>query len=322
MRLFAQICIGLCLAAACDAQTASSCSHRTILVNVLNGNRPLNELIPSNFHGAIHHKAVTIASVRPATRPRRLVLLFDGSESMRETDSKWKLANAAASMVVDNAPQDLSLCLAEFAGSTHQLTTFKDNREVIQRELVNLNARKRQTGSRISISTALLDAVAYAANFMQPTQPGDVVLLVTDGGENHSDENVAKLHRLLLASGIRVFSIFLQDQTPILNPVEEQGEDNFQDLARSTGGAELTVPSSSPGPFHASYSVSKADFDRLNSRIRGMYLAIMSPSELEIELPVRLTKIEEWKLQYKDDRLGKSPIQVFYPADLLPCDTK
>jgi hypothetical protein len=226
-------------------------------------------------------------------------------------------------MVVDNAPQDLSLSLAAFDETTHQLAAFGDDRSAIRAAIDNLNAQK---GS--GKGTVLLDAVSYAANLMQPPQAGDVILLVTDGGENHSKVDVAKLHRLLLASGIRVSSIFFQDPRPSPG-VESHGEQNFQDLIQSTGGVEFRV--SPPGPvlmapgpivMTPDYSVVKSDLDRLNSAIRGMYITIMSPFELEIELPLRLTKTEKWALKYKDDRLGKSPIQVFYPHELLLCDTK
>lgn len=263
-----------------------------------------------------------IVSVR-ASRPRRLVVLFDASGSMSATESKWKLANAVASMVVDNAPPDLSLSLAAFAETTHQMAAFGDDRSAIRKAIDNLNTLKRQKGS--SKGTVVLDAVSYAANLMQPPQAGDVILLITDGGENHSKEDAAALHRLLLASGIRVSLIFFLDPRPSPG-VQSHGEHNFQDLIHSTGGMKLTVAPSgvltAPGPIVMTpdYSVAKPDLERLNSEIRGMYLIIMSPFELEIELPGRLNKLEHWDLQYKDERLGKSPIQVFYPAELLPCD--
>jgi hypothetical protein len=101
---------------------------------------------------------------------------------------------------MDSVPSNAAVAVGTFAERLH-ISPRKD-RDAAGEEVLSLK-NQPQKGT-----TALYSAVTEAASSFRGKQFGDVIYLVTDGGENHSPMNFGPFVKNLVARGIRVF-IFL-----------------------------------------------------------------------------------------------------------------
>src|SRR5207302_11329952 len=94
--------------------------------------------------------------------------------------------------------------------------------------------------------TALYDTILEALKSLEPTQPGDAIYVITDGGENASAEKLTQLEDSLESSGVRLFAFLLGG--PWLTSPGQWSVTDLYALVRESGGSLASVSPRSLGP--------------------------------------------------------------------------
>jgi hypothetical protein len=148
---------------------------------------------------------------------------------------------------------------------------------------------------------SLFDSLHQAIAVFGPHQPGDTILLLTDGHDNKSKRNLNDMEKEFAASGTRLLVVVRPKFTPT---------GVFADFSQHTREENLSlkVLSSSTGGAYTGFRN-----DRFLEFAWVGYL-------LGIEAPATLDKPKEWKLQVRNSN-GKVDKNVILdsPWKLTPC---
>jgi Ca-activated chloride channel family protein len=161
--------------------------------------------------------------------PVSLGIIFDTSGSMKD---KLERARDAVNELLDTAnPQD-ELFLITFANSPELVTNFTNSVEDLRNHLLYITPRG---------STALLDAIYMGVSEMrQARYPKKALLIISDGGDNHSRYREREIRSLVREAGTLVYAIGIYDQ--YFSTIEEQrGPALLNQISEETGGRMFTV---------------------------------------------------------------------------------
>lgn len=261
-----------------------------------------------------------ILSATVDERPRRIAVLLDASGSMLvSTKTKWELALQAAGESVVLAPPATALAFVMFAEKVEEKIGFTQGRKAIAEKMVALAPGPKAFGKG-SRKTALWDAVLESLTLFDPPRLGDVIYVITDGGDNHSRNKPAAVERALRDAGVRLFA-FLFDNGRTLTPEELAGLQGLVDVVRATGGDIVSVVSRG-NSSHEVYMLSKEERSALGAFLRVAYREMSEFYRLDVELPRPVDKPREWKLDLVAP-LGskKQDFRFLYQRKLLPCGT-
>ncbi len=314
--------------------------QRTVVANVLTeAGQPVADVPASSFRGTFHGKSVRVLSATRDLGPRRVVVLLDASGSMLDGGAKWQLARRAVSDILNALPAKDQIALLVFAAKVDAVVGFSEGRQAIADRIAALEAGRKSfpKGSR---NTALLDAMLEGLSLLQPAQRGDVIYLISDGGDNISRAKPDKVERALLATRVRLFALGLLDPRarglpqgaggPAPGVVPDRpdplGSSRFptrdelirssplHDFAEDTGGALFTVEG---------YSFEGKRQAELNLSLRRLYSQMTQFYRLEVALTEPIDKPGRWKLKLVDDN-GKE-VKLWHPAYqsiFLPCNPR
>ncbi len=215
----------------------SDCSQPTLLVGVADdhGAVPAN-LASVNFR--VTHRGRPASSLRAVYTegPSRVVVLLDMSGSMRGPEAKrypkWEIARAAARTLIASLPSTSATELMTFTDSIEIQAPLSVDHRLAEEWLDNDTAR--QVAS-VKGPTAMYAAIEAAEKQLQPTQPGDAIYIVTDGGENASRVSGSKVEKPLLGSGVRLFAFLVVSAGPRVTS-EIDGSNELTRLVTDSGG--------------------------------------------------------------------------------------
>jgi len=297
------------------------CLDRTIPVNIYAWREEaVTPLTSANFQASIRGKPIQVTSVTYDRGPLRIVILLDVSGSMAsESRLQWGLEFARD--LISSAPPQDSLALLTFNSRIVNAIAFGQDRTTFLAEVDKLQHTDWGRGK-----TAMQDALVSALALLKSPSVGDVICLVSDGGENASQSNSSGVEPLLESAGVRLYA-FLPTWHIVgrrENPEETQGLQELRDLATSTGGDLLQfVPSqgrnptvNAPGPFR----VNEKSREELAHASQDFYREVFSFIKLNVRLPEPLAKPLHWNLDLVDasGRPNKH-LHVFFPQRLAPC---
>jgi VWFA-related protein len=166
--------------------------------------------------------------------PVSVGLVLDRSGSMR--DKSGRSLEAARELLRAANPQDEFL-LVEFNSTAELVQPFTRNPEDIQDSLLS----KRPTGA-----TALLDSVYRAMLEMKKAQnPRKALLLISDGGENHSRYKEREIKNLVRESDVQVYTVGVYGSLleRLGFPEQVAGPRLLRWLADETGGRHYEIRS-------------------------------------------------------------------------------
>ncbi len=281
--------------------------------------KPVAGLTAADFRGEFRGQPVQILSAVFDTSAPRIVVLLDISSSMTRQEAKWRLVRTVAESIVSGASPDVSLALVTFSEQIEGKAGFEQDRQVLAERLGKFEpGRQRPGGSR---RTALWDVIGEGLVQLDHSSPGDVVYVISDGGDNMSRGTPKQLERAFLSAGVRLFAFIF------FNPRSPAGSQSMrlQKLVERTGGtyAQLLPPpdasplSSSKPP---SYTASKKYLAKAALAARKHFSQIAGFYRLEVELPQQEDKWRGWKLEVMDEQgKKKKMLKVNYPRRLMPC---
>jgi len=161
--------------------------------------------------------------------PVSLGVIFDMSGSM---SSKIERAREAVVEFFKTAnPQD-EFFMITFADKPEQIADFTQSIEDIQNKMVYTIPKGR---------TALLDAIYLGVSKMrQAKYPKRALLIISDGGDNHSRYTEGETKSLVKEADVLIYSIGIYDHYAS-NEEERLGPTLLSDVSELTGGRTFTI---------------------------------------------------------------------------------
>ncbi|MGO8794127.1 MAG: VWA domain-containing protein [Candidatus Sulfotelmatobacter sp.] len=184
--------------------------------------RPVTGLDRSAFSVSERGVPQTITSFRREDVPVAIGIVVDNSGSMR--DKREEISQAVMNLIRASNPQD-RVFVVNFSQDPYLDQDFTADENLLQAALHHVSTRG---------STALYDAiVASAVHFTkQPTLEKKVLLVITDGEDNMSQETVQEAaHHLQQINGPTLYAIGL-----LGGGMQRSGREALQYLAAGTGG--------------------------------------------------------------------------------------
>lgn len=249
--------------------------------------RIVTGLDKSNFQIYDDKVRQSILSFNNTDAPISVGIIFDTSGSMSDKIQKSK--EAALQFFQTANPQDEFMVIS-FASSPRLISGFTSNYQLLQNRLLFV-----KSGGR----TALLDAIYLGLQEMkQATTDRKALLIISDGGENHSRYTVRDIKEAVKESAVQIYAIGIfeplasRDRTP----EEAAGPGLLADLADMTGGRLFSVESADELPDIA---------EKISIELRNEYVIGYDPSNL-----VNDGKWHRIKVRLDPPR-GLPPLQVY-----------
>jgi Mg-chelatase subunit ChlD len=291
------------------------CLHRTVPVNVLTAKgETVTGLTPENFKASFHRKPVKIVSVTEDKGPRRVLIVLDSSGSMIAHRREWQVYVGVARDLTRLLPPDGSIGLVVFTSKIEKYIPLTRDRAEIQKELAWLQAGTEKFEGK----TSLWDTVSVASSEFDAPQEGDAIYAITDGGDNTSKTRLNQLREILSEKRIRLFMFSKQTLPDEDISTEHVGLMNIQDLADSTGGHAVRIhPNAQEDVPKLTDKSGKATPE--GALVLRQFGEIFTFNRVEIELPERFEKSQEWSLDTKG--LTAHDLLLTYPRRLAGCGT-
>lgn len=277
--------------------------------NIVASLRP--ELLQARLGGL----AVRITGIAPVER-RRVLVLVDKSGSMAPKNGvgshqkeTLEVTENTLTELLKELPHGVSVAYGFFNDKTvFTEGFFRDPKELQQA----VAATREKLPKPDQGGTALFDALHQAILRFETPQPGDVIVLLSDGGENRSRLTEREFEKEMRRSGVRLALLFLnQHSTDYAEPFVQ----TIISLAEDTGGAISSLDISDRS------WANKKEVAANREAIRKFWTTeVLGGYTLQVQVPGSLKKPRKWKVQANvegDPRLKHATLQ--YPEKLNPC---
>lgn len=321
--------LGLALLAAAPVRAQEdACRRRSLMASVIDAKgNPVPGLGREDFSARFRGKPVNITFAELDTHTRRIVILLDASPSMLEPSGKWRLALDATEDFATNAPPGFALALLVFAEKVEARIAFAQGRPVIEEKLASLKTRGKVFAKR-GWQTALWDAVLQSLGEFSTPHLGDVIYVITDGGDNKSNSKPAQAESALFAAGARLF-VFIPPEDFI--PDDSLGPpEDMANIAKATGGnilslvplglweRSLAMQPDADVLAEQTYAIQHTK-DLSREHLDALYRQMAVFYRLDVELPQAVDKPRDWSLKLEAPGKNKKGWSLVYPRKLMPC---
>ena len=293
----------------------NACLERTFVANVFDRGTVPAGLTKDNFLINYHGRNLTPRNIAYSEGPRRVIVLLDASGSMNlpGNAAKWKLARLAAADVVTALPPGSKVGLITFAGSNKTQAWLSADRTPILDWLQNDKAGYRD---QLKGKTALYDTIQTALAQLQPTEPGDAIFVITDGGENASTARRSQIKSALREAGVRLFTLILPPGTAI-DPAELAGSKELSSLSNESGGFVETL-----GDEPVVRIIGERLSQQLRVQMARLSLQISAFYTVSLELPENPPKPSHWEVTLVDSGKRRKSAWVGYPHEVASCEER
>lgn len=163
--------------------------------------------------------------------PISVGIIFDSSGSM--SDKIRKSREALQAFFKTANPQD-EFFMIDFADEPHLLADFTTNVDQLENGVAFVPARGR---------TALLDAIYLGLDKMRNAHNSrKALLIISDGGDNHSRYTEAEIRNVVRESDVQIFSIGIFSPAGGRDsPEERAGPSLLGDISEATGGRMFAI---------------------------------------------------------------------------------
>jgi hypothetical protein len=283
-------CFFFLIAFTAPAILAQTCTTY-VLVDPFDGKTGtgMDNLKAENFGATVGSLSLPIVSVTQSFNNRVLVLIEIRGAGVQQARA---LVQASAS----HAPAGRPIAFGVFAEEAFISREFSDDPKKRSAAIDEILTEAAHLPAK---DTALYDSLHQAIAAFGMHQPGDTIVLMTDGQDYKSKRSPADLTKELAANGIRLLVVIEPKTRPV-------GRD-FAQHARESDRALKTMASSTGGAFnHSGYG----------RTLEFAWAGYM----LGIQTPVTLDKPKDWKLQIKNanGEIDKNAL-LYFPWKLAPC---
>jgi Ca-activated chloride channel family protein len=249
--------------------------------------RIVTGLDKSNFQIFDDKAKQKILSFNDTDAPISVGLIFDSSGSMSDKIQKSK--EAALQFFQTSNPQD-EFMVINFSERPNLVSGFTSRFQNLQDRLLFV-----KSGGR----TALLDAIYLGLQEMKKaTTDRKALLIISDGGENHSRYTVRDIKEMVKESDVAIYAIGVFEPLSSRNrtPEEAAGPSLLSDLAAMTGGRMFAVEDADELPDIA---------EKISIELRNEYVIGYQPSNLIADGKWHRIKVK------LDPPRGLPPLQVY-----------
>lgn len=207
---------------------------RLVLVNASvtdPSGRPITNLDESNFKVFDDNTEQEIVRFSSDDVPASVGILLDTSGSM---DDKFLESREALSQFLQTANPHDQFFLEEFSDRARLDGQFTESLDDIENRMMMLVPRGK---------TALFDAIYLGLNEMKEAEnKRKALLIISDGGDNHSEHKKRDVIKFLRESDVQLYSIGIYEpRDTCFTPEECSGPSLLRDLSKTTGGQAFRV---------------------------------------------------------------------------------
>ena len=289
----------------------NECRQRVIPVHVVTRDGALPpKLNQANLEAAYANKPARVAAVSGAHRPQRLMVLLDASGSVRGgTASGWEATVQVAAQLLANLPP-MEIGLALFSEEVEPVVSPTTDRERLLEEIERLRTGPPEFERGRRQRTALWDALFDSVSMFGPFRAGDVLYVITDGVDNHSETRPAAVTQALVSGGIRLFAF------AIANEGFAYGSGDLERMVDDTGGVVTAGSARDWRAFRAAQ-----DSSPIGAALYAQYRQVLSFYRLDIEVAENVARPQTWNLALTGlDDNEKKNLVLSYPLRLFPCN--
>jgi Ca-activated chloride channel family protein len=236
-------------------------------------------LKPEYFQVYEDNRVQTISQFSSEDVPISIGVIFDASGSMAD---KIKRSRQAIAQFFRTSNPDDEFFLISFNDRPSEFSGFTHDPATLQNKLNFTPAKGR---------TSLLDAVYLGLSEMHKAQYSrKVILIVSDGGDNHSSYTEQDIKRLVKEAGVQIYAVGIYE--PFADrgrtPEELNGPSLLTEIAEMTGGRQFSVEDPNDLPDIT---------NKISRELRSVYVLGYSPTNTssdgkwrKIRVKVRLPK--------------------------------
>lgn len=257
-------------------------------------NRPVMGLEKQNFALYQDDEQQQIGYFATEDTPISVGLILDLSKSMT---NKFSMERAAVSEFFQNANRLDDYFVITFADHPKLLTGSTQSIDDIQSSL----GRQQPDGN-----TALFDAISDGADHMRSAQyHRKALLIISDGGDNHSRHHLSQIRRLVQDSDVEVYAIGIFDEGPFKSVEESLGRRWLSRITDATGGRTIAVEDDSRIPGAAA---------AISSEMRNRYVLGYRPVASLVSRGRRKIKVNVIS------QTIRAPLHMYYKSAYLAPD--
>jgi Ca-activated chloride channel family protein len=237
-------------------------------------NRLVTGLDPDNFRVFENNVEQEIQYFSSEDVPISIGVIFDLSGSMANKVGKAK--EAALQFFKTANPQD-EFFLVSFNDRAEVVSTFTSSVEDLQSRILSASAKGR---------TALLDAIYLGLSEMRTARNAKrALLIISDGGDNHSRYNEKDIKRLVREADTQLYSVGIFDPFEYRSrtPEELSGPSLLTEVTELTGGRAFSVENVNELPDIAT---------KIGSELRNQYILGYRPSNKSHDARWRKIKVK------------------------------
>jgi Ca-activated chloride channel family protein len=236
--------------------------------------RLVTGLEPDNFRLFENNVEQEIVNFSSEDVPISIGVILDHSGSM---SNKLGKAKEAVIQFFKTANPEDEFFLVGFNDRSELLSPFTNRVEDLQSRMLSTSAKG---------STALLDAIYLGLSQMRGAHHGKrALLIISDGGDNHSRYNEKDIKRLVREADTQLYSIGIFDSVEYRSrtPEELNGPSLLNELTELTGGRAFTGENPNDLPDIA---------EKISMELRNQYILGYHPSHKEHDARWRKIKIK------------------------------
>lgn len=256
------------------------------------GNIRVGELNASDLHVRIGGREVTPTISKD--RAQHLTILVDVSGSMREA---WPVVLPTTRQLLAQVPRDQRFSLYLFGEKIHRADSH-----VSADELLGEFADPKKVTGKTGFYAAMIRALSD-----EPREPGDAMLILSDGAENMKEGNLDHVRRLLRDRGVRLYVFAYPPERPMV----------IEDVIASPTLVEFTGTSGG-WMWVMERKLRKANLgDTIVNP--GIVASLLTYSRLELAIPNR-RKAQKLKIEWSFKKKKKALPNLVAPAYVRPCE--
>jgi Mg-chelatase subunit ChlD len=302
-----RLCFAFILVIVCANLCLSQCHDPIILANVLDKyQNQVPALGDSDFAVILDGKEQQV-NMEPISKqnPPRIVILMDRSASMERA---LRIENYATLNLLFLIPDGPQVAVAAFSEDFRVISEFSSQHQQQARKLRDLFLQETVT-TRYTAQSA---AIEKAMKLLEPSQIGDSIVILGDGGDNRKQESLASLEKRMQQAGVRLFFHALLVTPKNFTPEESMGVDTTKSLAESSGGAAFINNDITQNE--------KKSEDRISEVSRDIISRILNPYALRVARAASTSTLQKVRVQVPRKRDSDSKtFRLEYPHKINSC---
>jgi hypothetical protein len=306
----------------CAQQNSENpCLVRKITVQVEDeSGNPVPGLTAASFKAAIKEAEIAVRRAAPIHPPSNIVLLLDMSASRRNT-FEIKSSHLLETEIINQSPQGSRFAIVDFNADTFFDQDFTSDRKLLSTAIQKYTLNNFMGSS--TIYDSLIETIDHI-HHLNLSAEDSLIVLITDGEDDASRNDLNKTEAILGSSAVRLFAI------GTIPSAKEAGSNNnrklhgvLERLARVSGGISIWLwvqdPSKSFRGVRGEYEIDK-DFRNIHDIAGELIHEMAGGYELEIALPAAVAKPAKWNMEITDpEAKAAHKISLLYPEALYPC---